>query len=312
MLNVLFYGASVTHQTGSSGYFQNLDKDFFQSDRMSYPSSQFYNAGFYNAHKIKNLSNKPDLVFFEWSTTGETQFDLDKLNYFINELIRNNILPIFLILPKKSTFKNNRISDVQLYEFNKNLSIPLLDLRYLLTDQNMDDLLRDDVHTTELGAKLYAECIVQFITLNSKSALDCKILENAPAFNIAHHDVDLNLCENQTLIFSYNSINLKKEIAVSLIKGPFSPVIEYLSDGNVIGEHCFFDPWCYYERENFDTLVPEFIFEKLTSNSIGIRISNKSPDFTITKTKEVFIVPKKLLLKSIYTSGLDNLTWVLN
>jgi ABC-type Fe3+-hydroxamate transport system substrate-binding protein len=76
MKKIIFFGASVTHQKGTSGYFDNLSllvgKDADLS-RITFPSSEFCNAGFYNIDTVVSL--KPDIVFLEWSTTGEKIYD---------------------------------------------------------------------------------------------------------------------------------------------------------------------------------------------------------------------------------------------
>jgi len=311
MKNILFYGASVTHQTGKTGFFENLKNDNFIFTRMTFPSSQFYNAGFYNIPRINNLEKKPEIVFFEWSTTGETEFDSLKLNYFIKSLIISNILPVFLILPKKDTFKFNRHCDEQLYNISSNAKVPLLDLRDILISNNIDEVLRDNVHTTEIGAKLYAERIDQFLTTflfyESKNIQ----LEEVVDFNIATHDLNCTITEGQSLSFLFTS-SQHSEIAISHTIGPYSPVLEYVSGGNLISKTSVFDPWCYYERDNFTTLVPNNIFKKISSNSLAIKISLDLPDFSITKTGEVFDMPRKLNVKSIFTCDLKDFSYAVN
>ena len=86
MKNVLFYGASVTHQSGSSSYFDNLEKNKFNYSRMSYPSSQFYNAGFYNIPRVKTLTDFPDIIFFDEPSAGLDPINARKLDDLILEL----------------------------------------------------------------------------------------------------------------------------------------------------------------------------------------------------------------------------------
>ena len=309
-MNILFYGASVTAQSGSSGYFNYLNFNNYKFERLAFPSSQFYNAGFFNTHRVIEYSNKPDIVFFEWSTTGENSFELDKIYYFINEMKKNNILPVFLILPRISTYSSNRISDNQLYKISIESGVPLLDLRYLLCDNIPSEILRDDVHTTEFGAQLYASCILDFIKSEIISCADNIKIDNIVDYKIRSYDVDLTLLENQILVFYFDSKSPDSEVVASLIKGPNTPIIEYISE-EVIDKKSFFDPWCYYERENFDTLITATIFNKISNNSISLKISDECPDFSITKTKEIFTEPKKLVIKSIYTLGLSNFSYKL-
>ena len=311
MKNILFYGASVTHQTGKTGFFENLKNNNFIFTRMTFPSSQFYNAGFYNIPRINKLEKKPEIVFFEWSTTGETVFDSLKLNFFIKSLIISNILPVFLILPKKDTFKLNRSCDDQLYNISFNAKVPLLDLRDILISNNIEEVLRDGVHTTELGAKLYAERIDQFLSTylfpDSKNIQ----LEEVVDFNIATYDLNCTVSEGQSLSFVFTSCH-HSEIAIYHTIGPYSPVLEYICDGKLVSKSSIFDTWCHYERDNFTTLVSNTVFKKISTGSLVIKISLDSPDYSITKTGEVFDLPKKLDIKSIYTCDLKDFSYVIN
>jgi len=309
-MNILFYGASVTAQSGNSGYFNYLHRIDLNFERLAFPSSQFYNAGFFNAHRVKDLLIKPDIIFFEWSTTGENDFDIDKLYYFLNEMQVNDILPIFLILPKITEYKNNRISDDQLYKISNESKVPLLDLRHLLSNNAHTDILRDGVHTTELGAKLYANCILEFLESDISLTVKNLKIEKSLDYNISYYNVDLILNENEKLIFDFKSKDINSEVVASLIKGPSTPILEYVSN-EVIDKKSFFDPWCYYERENFDTLISATTLNKIFSNSIEIKISKQYPDFSITKTGEIFTMPRQLIIKSIYTSGINNFSYKL-
>jgi hypothetical protein len=309
MKNVLFYGASVTHQSGSSSYFDNLEKNKFNYSRMSYPSSQFYNAGFYNIPRVKTLTDFPDIIFFEWSTTGENTFDIEKLKYALNELASSKILPAFLLLPKKETYKVNRPSDDQLYSLSSEFNIPLLDLRYLLNETNCEEILRDSVHTTEVGGKLYADAINKFLECETFGSPENIVLDQVPNYSIEIFDGKVELFEGQLLTLNFDSRSEHSEVAISHTIGPYSPVIEYISDGLVIGKYSIFDPWCYYERDNFTTLVPQSIFKKLSSKSLIIKISPDSPDFSITKTGEIFTIPKRLDIKSVFTCDLRDFTY---
>jgi hypothetical protein len=306
MKKILFYGASVTHQSGKSGYFDNLDNKSYSKLRMSYPSSQFYNAGFYNIPRIKFLSETPDIIFFEWSTTGENIFDLNKLKHVLVELSLQKIIPVFLLLPKKETFKFNRPCDEQLYSLSSEFDISLLDLRYLLNEYKAEEILRDGVHTTELGGKLYAAAIDSFLRQQTSRNPKLANLKQLINYNIKIIDEIVKIGEGQVLTFKFDSWVEFSEIAISHTVGPYTPIIEYISDGAIIGTHNFFDSWCHYERMMFTTLVPQSVFKKLSSKTLDLKISSELPDFSITKTGEIFNVPRKIDIHSFFTCNLEN------
>ena len=291
---------------------EELHKTDTNFERLAFPSSQFYNAGFFNAPRVKDLLNKPEIIFFEWSTTGENIFDLEKLKYVINELANSGIQLVFLLLPKKETYKVNRPCDDQLYDLSAELNIPLLDLRYLLTENNLEEILRDGVHTTELGGKLYSDAINKFLEIPNFGNVEGFVLDPVLNYSIQIFDGKVTLSEGQLLTLNFDTYSEYSEIAISHTIGPYSPIIEYISNGSMIGKHSIFDQWCHYERDNFTTLVPQSILKKSSSKSLVIKISSESPNFSLTKTGEIFNFPKRLDIKSIFTCDLKDFSYTID
>lgn len=309
---ILFYGASVTHQSGLTGYFQHLTHNQnFNFQRLSYPSSQLFNAGFYNTRKIFEQIPKPQLVFLEWSTTGESRYELKTLNYILSQILQSNAVPIFLILPTKRNTEAFRESEKLLLAVSKSRNIPLLDLRHLARIFPLNEILRDEVHTTELGAENYSKEILFF--LNNYKFPDPKLIIDIPMndFLIASADQKYLLQDNGMLIFNFERSSAFSEIAMRHIVGPFSPIIEYFSDGQLIWEKNYLDQWCHYERENFNTLVPNFVLSK-TKNQLILRISKKEPDFSIVqKMPGPYQGSKKLEILELFTCNLKNVDVVI-
>lgn len=303
--SILFFGASVTHQSTHTGYFQKLHGNQRHNFcRLSYPSSQLFNAGFYNVNKIFDGENKPNIVFLEWSTTSESSYDLDVLSYILAQILKNHAVPVFLILPTKANIETTRDSESMLVELSDSHAIPILDLRYLVHKIPLDELLHDGVHTTELGATLYANEILNF--LDSFSFDDRSLMKNIDSkeYLLQSYKGDFLLEQGNLLKLTYVQVSTFSEISISHLVGPFSPIIEYLVEGEVIWEHSFLDPWCRYARENFTTLVPSFILSS-APHGITLRISDKAPDFSIVlKSDTPYLGPKKLDIATLYTCNL--------
>ena len=282
-----------------------------QYNRLSFGSSQFDNAGFFNLPRILEQQEKPNIVFFEWSTTTEGNFNVAKLNYFIGILLHNNILPVFLILPKIDTFKENRKSDFLLYKLSDNYELPLLDLRYLLNKYSPEEIIRDNVHTTQFGAGIYAREIYNFLHSDDWKNISIDHRKNIAypdSYQINITDINNEFTKTQYLELNFDAISDKSEITASFLKGPSSPIIEIFSDGLHVGDASVFDPWCHYERENFMPLISNKLIHK-GRNKIEIKISDKNPDYSTTKTREVYLDQKKLKIKSIFTNDIINFSF---
>lgn len=310
MIRVLFFGASVTAQSGDGGFYDNLIKidPINIYSKLSFGSSQFDNAGFFNLPTILSERQKPNIVFFEWSTTNEQKFDIDKLSYFVTSLLHNKILPIFLILPRIDTFKENRQSDFLLYELADSFELPLLDLRYLLFKHLPIELIRDLVHTTPLGASVYAGKIYKFLYSCAWSDIyfaKAKKFDFKKSYNLDVHEINKEIGKEQYLELKFDAISNQSEITVSLLKGPFSPIINIFSNDSLIKEQSIFDPWCHYERENFTSLIYSSQIQ-YGNNKIKIQISDKDPDYASTQTGEVFLGEKKFKIKSMFTNNITN------
>jgi hypothetical protein len=310
MIRILFFGASVTAQSGENGFYDHLvkldSKNAYR--RLSFGSSQFDNAGFFNLPIILREQDKPDIVFFEWSTTNEQHFNPDKLSYFVMSLLHNNILPIFLLLPKIDTFKENRKSDFLLYELADSFQLPLLDLRYLLFKHLPTEIIRDIVHTTPFGANVYASKIYKFLcSFGENDLLLARVAEFdfKKSYKLDVHEINKEIGKDQYLELNFDAISTRSEITVSLLKGPFSPIINIFSNDSLIKEQSIFDPWCHYERENFTSLIHSSQIEH-GNNKIAIKISDKDPDYASTQTREVFLGEKKFKIKSMFTNDITN------
>jgi hypothetical protein len=281
MKNILFYGASVTHQSGESSYFDNLKKKCGDHLlRLSYPSAQLDNAGFFNIYEILKIN--PDIVFMEWSTTGEKIYDARKLFLILNFLTLHNIIPIFLILPQIRNYFENRRSEEQLYEISKAYNVPVLDLRISCRAQNLDltDFLRDSVHTNKNGADLYSNYLANF--LKDASIKPIKISPDPlliPKINV--YDLGIEVIEGKLLALEISDYDLTSEIAIMHEVGPYTPVIEIYSNDRLVATRNLWDQWCHYERVSFTTLIYSSYFRSIHKD-IKILVSPIPPVYDLS------------------------------
>lgn len=301
MKNVIFYGASVTHQSGDSGYFMHvegkLSKLGWNAARMTYPSSQLSNAGFFNLMNFNAKEDSLDLVVLEWSTTSESSYSEKKLKVIFEFFLSKKIPILILVLPQRGNYLRPRLSESQMYDAAVKYKTGLIDLRALCLLHEFSDLVRDDVHTKDLGALLYASCIENYFKSNDFEVVyECSDYE-PPIFACLAND--LLLKEGEILNFEVASLGPNAEIAIDHIIGPFTPIVEIRSSNGNLVERTFFDPWCHYERQNFNGFL-DFENLKNLGKEFSISISKKIPDQSILKQPVHYDGERYLKISNIY------------
>jgi hypothetical protein len=264
MYRVVFFGASVTAQNKNhssqsvTGYVTFLDDILSGSrylvDRVAYGSSQYSNMGHYGLTNA--ILTKPNAIFFEWHTTGESYINPEMLIRQHRLLSLLDIKMILLILP---SLRHQNNDSLQKYGMLTTLGLPFLDLRFLTDSEGRQDFLRDEVHTNEVGAELYGRIIDKYISdeLLSPSAGGpdfqlCDLLQhsNDEYGALLYREVPLDLClkAGDSL---HISLDRSASVIFTFIRGPRCPDLEVgdSSSDDGITVHLI-DQWSYYDRES--------------------------------------------------------------
>ena len=164
----LFFGASVTEQTRNhssgevTGYYSCLQTDYPHIvERVSAGSCSIHDAGILLLEDV--ITKAPDVCFLEWCTALKIEPDLDAVTYICKSLAARGIAPIPLILPRSDRDNASIKLTSDLITVCTRLGCPTLDLTGTLDDESSRLILRDVVHTTQKGAKIYAQLISDFI-----------------------------------------------------------------------------------------------------------------------------------------------------
>jgi hypothetical protein len=261
-IRIVFFGASVTAQdvnhytgevTGYVTYLQKISPDFIVG-RTSFPSSQYANMGI---HGLTNaILQNPSIIFFEWHTTGETSICLETLSRQYMLLTHLGIKMVILVLP---TLRHGEQCDLQKYSMLSLIDMPVLDLRGLISESIGENvLLRDNVHTTSIGAHAYAKCIQSYLAelVESQVFLGVNfslfdLLGPARAYpNILSREIVLDCILRQGDGIEFSS-GVGCRMIFGLIRGPFTPDVEvnYLSTSKSL-VLTGIDQWSYYERSS--------------------------------------------------------------
>lgn len=258
---IVFFGASVTAQdknhhsnevTGYVTYLQNICPEWV-IERVAYGSSQYSNMGKHGF--INTILKNPRIVFFEWHTTGESNLSLNFLNKQSRLLGELGITMVILVLP---TLRHASDSNMQKYEILNQTNIPILDLRSILSMSDQEPILRDEVHTTPIGAKIYAEQIRKYlINLNIKVSshkLNYRLHDLVP-FSLASPGllsreilINSNLRTGDSIKFASSG---DCDLIFGITRGPLSPKLKIkdmaTKESIII---TLTDQWSYYNRRS--------------------------------------------------------------
>lgn len=124
--------------------------------------------------KIDNICKlNPSIIFLDWFSTAwiciKTNTLYDYLDCIVRKLlIKNNKTQIIFLLFDRKDMTNNRLLMYQyVMEYANKYNFKFIKL---YPNENINDLLRDDVHTTELGCKFYGTEIYNYFINNLLSS----------------------------------------------------------------------------------------------------------------------------------------------
>lgn len=236
--NIAFFGASVTQQQNGYWYHFGLRNPDLNIKNFGYGSMHLNDAGISYIDEV--LEFEPEYCFIDWFSTGYIKYNegkFDEITEYIDTIIhkfyKNNCKLVFLTFPDKTVDKTEIYIKINAYL--KSLNIPFLDISNTF-DNNINQILRDGIHTTPYGSEEYARLINDYF-----HSTKITIPQTYPEEN--------RYCTIKKLVI--NSIVNKfiklsgpcEIIGISQIIGPYTGLLDI--DGNIINN---WDRWCYYER----------------------------------------------------------------
>ena len=270
---VSFFGASVTQQkNGYVDIFTKLCDNIINVKKYGYGSMHISDAGICFINNV--INDKPNYCFIDWFSTGFINAD-GYIKQFIDtivlKLIEIDCVPIFLFLDGKDMCSKR----LDMYNYVINCAKQNnVDYLSMFNNENIDELLRDSVHTTELGANYYGNTIYnQFISciMNKKAntIIKTNMIKND------YYDIKL-LNINETIYDSITLYGNAKVIGIYQKIGPYSGIVDVIDADNNIVKHTIWDQWCNYERN-------KIILSFNVKNKATIKIINDEFDTSSCK-----------------------------
>ncbi len=234
---MIVFGASVTAQKNGYSRLINNTKTY------GYGGYHLRGGGVAFLSDIDFSQNNTNIALIDWFSTGDIVFD-DNFTLAINAVISKfeseNITPICLLLPNKA--KNKRLPYVKKCKdyFNEK-NIQFIDVEKKIEEDglNLNDVLRDNVHTTVKGAKIYADIIIEHLHhIDTKLKTKC----SSNKFN-AIKSLNINKVYKKELVLKGNA----EIIGLNLEVGPHSGIVIVNYEGGERIENTY-DQWCHYYR----------------------------------------------------------------
>jgi hypothetical protein len=277
------FGASVTQQ--KNGYAHQL-KNFFECvDIYGYGAEHIFPGAIIHLDTV--LQNKPDILFIDWFSTGYTNQNENTLAALHTLLLKANCYLIFLFLPRE-----DHSSRISFYSYLKNIlrqyNIAFIDIAEQF--EYNTEIIKDSVHTTDYGGKLYSEFIFQklheiFFTL--------QIPQKHPQMSTKYINIQ-KLSIQQTFFEKFVFRGNGTIVSCAMKIGPFSGYVSYKKE-----EILLWDTYCHYTR-NYSNINNIEIKESVQFNILQKQIDYskcRRPEFDFSKFK------KKVILLDIYFLG---------
>lgn len=286
-LKVLCYGASVTAQKGDAGYVQRLaellPKDQYDVVKVGRGASHFEYAGYGFSREIAGY--RPDILIVDWLTPSMKEFSARKILLFNKRFAEQGVRVIWANFPRIDDLNNQRVCFSQVRQSCKDFNLEFVDLnKYVVGEPRR--YLRDIVHTTDAGAKLYAEVLCNQVT-SKHTSINVNSIDGSGFPEIVEAQTIVNV--KTALTLTLKADKRKVDILLECFIGPNSPFLKF----KVECEGCEdiekvinpLDAWCYYTRK---MVLPTIPFESTKPiTHLTITAETGDPLNTISLNKEL-------------------------
>jgi len=289
-MKILFVGASVTAQSINrnnceiTGYYVRLEQELaskFELTRLAYGSHQFHAMGVFSLSKIIEL--KPQVAVLEWMTTGEKTVRKDQIVSSTSLLRKHGIGVIWLVLPRLDSE-----AYTSKYEALNSLKdeITIMSLLDVLDSGNIDLMLRDKVHTNQLGAVHYAKLMADRLedSIQSEfekiSQMNSRYSDGKDKYSLSHQEASLlydEVAMERDLAVGENlELHVSRSVRIGFLSetNPRAPILSLAVDNKSPKLISIVDQWSHYSR-----IVLKPILSLSEESIINISIHHRLPDY---------------------------------
>jgi len=279
---IAVFGASVTQQ--KSGFAARLREQLDETVMVfGHGGMHLSNAAICFLDEV--VQHRPSYCLLDWFSTGYNDVNsrtVEFIDTLIVRLLEADSIPVFLFLPYKGYPRKREFHRFCRTVIRKRQA-PSIDVRSQTYLHSLDDLLRDEFHTTDFGSEVCATVIRQGIARVRRSG----IRPPAPA---PTRYVDVRKVVVGRVF--YRALEMSGDceiIGVLLTIGPHAGLVR-ISDETGTRVQNTWDRWCHFSRRQLDlamALRGKVTIEVLHS-SFDTSASKKDMDFS--KVKKALVV----------------------
>jgi len=296
--HIVFFGASVTEQhihnaTGEvSGFVTYFEQHLAEGlgvrvSRVSAGSSDLTDAAMVYVEEV--IALKPDICFLDWATPALTSCDPRFIHQIYFRLMQHDILPVTLIFPRRDRAQRDLPITREMSGLSQAYDLPFFDATPLLKKYGTDVVLRDVVHTTAEGARIYAEAVaaliprlpsrLRFAFASPVPFVVTELVSEVPPPDTFRKMIVTNLAKDDR--------PLEFTMVMQQRVGPFSPILDVRSFGPTGGTELppfpLWDVWCHRERQTTKKIMH---WHKGPFHRIEFNISQTDPNYASSPEAE--------------------------
>lgn len=246
-MKLAFFGASVTQQKEGYANYVKTKRPDIETSIYGFGSMHIYNAGVCFIDEV--LKNNPDICFLDWFSTGYKSNDMSwYLNTILYRFAQHGCHVVFLFLDRHPMEDERLAMYGNAKKYCAENGIAYLDI---YNNPNVEELLRDAVHTTAKGSQVYGDRILTFLDTFDTTRPFPVHIKPTSLCNI--QSVAMDTIVREQMEFSGEG----KLIGIYMSVGPYSHKVDVLN-GTDTKEYTIRDEWCHYERQTFHLSLINF------------------------------------------------------
>ncbi|GFD91229.1 hypothetical protein KUL152_34550 [Tenacibaculum sp. KUL152] len=258
-----------------------LPKAHYEVKKIGRGASHFEYAGYGFSREIADYA--PNILIVDWLSPSMKEFSARKLTAFNQCFSEQGVRVIWVNFPRKDDLNNERKCFSQVRQSCIDFNLEFIDFNKYVVEEP-DKYLRDVVHTSEVGARLYAEVLFDVITAR-QNPLSENMIDGASLPMIVETLAKVD--ESTSFKLALEARKRKVDILLECYIGPNTPFLKFRAESgsNEIIEKVVnpLDSWCYYTRK---MVLPTVSLESAKPiTHLSIHAANGEPLDFITLNK---------------------------
>jgi len=194
----------------------------------------------------KVITDNPTFCFLDWFSTGfinSSDYIKQYIDTIVLKLVLNKCVPIFLLFDRKYMNQTRLAMYNYVIDYANKHNIKFVSI---INNKNIDELLRDNVHTTEVGSEFYGNTIYNYFmeSIMNSDISDIILPVRNKYFNVKALSINSAVYDKLIIYGSGEIVGIYQKI------GPYSGIIDIIDSEEFVTKYNIWNMWCHYERNN--------------------------------------------------------------